>query len=487
MRGASAAGASFVSVPLIRLFWVIDMIYGALFVLVSAAILWQVNRTVPSPFIDEIFHVPQTQQYCNGSFSKWDNKITTPPGLYIAAVIIHLPLKVISTDFFCSVLLLRAVNVVFNTISFFLLYGIIKEIHGEKRHRKDSGAGDLLFKLQAFAVAIFPLNYFFSFLYYTDPGSTMFILSAYLANLKSHHKLSAFLGLLSVFFRQTNIVWVLFCAGSTVAKEMEKAEDIKNIETSAKIKDKLGRFLVSIIAAAVRYLLIVENMIQVVKLIWPYLCVMSLFVGFVYNNGGLTLGDKENHVATFHAVQILYFFGFALFFSSPHLISLSYFKKFINAFLNNPLKYAVLSALAVFLIIKHTYIHKFLLADNRHYTFYICRYLLNYPTLRIATLPIYIYSGWAVNLALEKPDCRGIWKLLFLFCTCAVTIPQRLIELRYFIVPYIIFRVNLPVTRYHQVFLEMLLYIVVNFATLYIFFSKEVYWENMDEPQRIIW
>jgi alpha-1,2-glucosyltransferase len=30
---------------------------------------------------DEPFHVPQVQAYCNGDWSYWDPKITTPPGL----------------------------------------------------------------------------------------------------------------------------------------------------------------------------------------------------------------------------------------------------------------------------------------------------------------------------------------------------------------------------------------------------------------------
>lgn len=30
---------------------------------------------------DEPFHIPQVQAYCNGDWSYWDPKITTPPGL----------------------------------------------------------------------------------------------------------------------------------------------------------------------------------------------------------------------------------------------------------------------------------------------------------------------------------------------------------------------------------------------------------------------
>ncbi|KAD2805568.1 hypothetical protein E3N88_38945 [Mikania micrantha] len=40
-----------------------------------------VNLIVPEPYMDEIFHVPQAQQYCVGNFKSWDPMITTPPGL----------------------------------------------------------------------------------------------------------------------------------------------------------------------------------------------------------------------------------------------------------------------------------------------------------------------------------------------------------------------------------------------------------------------
>ena len=36
-----------------------------------------------APYMDEIFHVRQTQRYCAGELRSWDPKITTPPGLYL--------------------------------------------------------------------------------------------------------------------------------------------------------------------------------------------------------------------------------------------------------------------------------------------------------------------------------------------------------------------------------------------------------------------
>ncbi|KAF9399003.1 hypothetical protein BGX21_006942 [Mortierella sp. AD011] len=51
-----------------------------LLALVVIAATW--NKIVPHPYMDEIFHIPQAQRYCEGDFWTWDPKLTTPPGLY---------------------------------------------------------------------------------------------------------------------------------------------------------------------------------------------------------------------------------------------------------------------------------------------------------------------------------------------------------------------------------------------------------------------
>lgn len=35
-----------------------------------SAVLKIVTKAVPSPYIDEIFHIPQAQQYCQNNFDK---------------------------------------------------------------------------------------------------------------------------------------------------------------------------------------------------------------------------------------------------------------------------------------------------------------------------------------------------------------------------------------------------------------------------------
>ncbi|KAK7395308.1 hypothetical protein VNO78_15859 [Psophocarpus tetragonolobus] len=53
-----------------------------------------VNCIVPEPYMDEIFHIPQAQQYCKGNFGSWDPMITTPPGLYVFSLGVSSAMKV---------------------------------------------------------------------------------------------------------------------------------------------------------------------------------------------------------------------------------------------------------------------------------------------------------------------------------------------------------------------------------------------------------
>jgi len=66
--------------------------------------------------------------------------------------------------------------------------------------------------LQTFICATFPVHYFFTYLYYTDVGSTFFTLSTWLASRRSHFKIAGILGAGAVLMRQTNAVWVTFIA-----------------------------------------------------------------------------------------------------------------------------------------------------------------------------------------------------------------------------------------------------------------------------------
>ena len=55
----------------------------AVYMGMTASIFTVMHSTNPHPYMDEIFHIPQAQKYCNGTYDEWDPKITTLPGLYL--------------------------------------------------------------------------------------------------------------------------------------------------------------------------------------------------------------------------------------------------------------------------------------------------------------------------------------------------------------------------------------------------------------------
>src|SRR5690349_21489352 len=63
------------------------MVFMAFAIVVSLGMGFLVASTIgPIPYMDEIFHVRQTQEYClKGNWTHWDEKITTLPGLYVMA------------------------------------------------------------------------------------------------------------------------------------------------------------------------------------------------------------------------------------------------------------------------------------------------------------------------------------------------------------------------------------------------------------------
>ena len=62
---------------------------------VSFTAMIKMNKDVPEPYMDEIFHYPMTKRYFEGkeiisnrflslgNYTYWDSKITTFPGLYV--------------------------------------------------------------------------------------------------------------------------------------------------------------------------------------------------------------------------------------------------------------------------------------------------------------------------------------------------------------------------------------------------------------------
>ena len=294
--------------------------------------------------------------------------------------------------------------------------------------------------------------------------------------------------------------------------------------------------------------------------LWPYLTLLALFTVFVLLNNGVVLGksfkgidefpadhrigDRTNHIASLHVPQILYLWPYITFFSWPILLPqiLQLFSpdggspraKLPRIIVTIPL--ITMMGVAVHF---NTVVHPFTLADNRHYVFYIFRILLRNPVLKYAAVPIYSICAWAAVTALgngcahtadgsgkidmpisKTPSlvAEGIsqpirisFLLVYLSSTALSIITAPLVEPRYFILPWLIWRLHIeppplsrssswiqraggplgPVRRADRstwLYLETLWFLLVNLGTCWAFLHRGFEWAQ--EPgrlQRFMW
>lgn len=218
-------------------------------------VLWlrNVNTVVPESYLDEVFHVRQAQAYWEHRWRQWDPKITTPPGLYLVSYLIGIvgylifryPLHPCASDF-------RCVNglVLFNLLPISLR----KLLNGLWIRKLSSGTSGVRkpptvrlweweLGLTVLNICLFPPIFFFSGLYYTDLAALLITMQMYSYDIRrdcrgtqasisgrkslaqsSLLRQSIFLfiyGIAALFFRQTNVFWVVvFMGGLRVVKTL---------------------------------------------------------------------------------------------------------------------------------------------------------------------------------------------------------------------------------------------------------------------------
>lgn len=178
---------------------------------------------------------------------------------------------------------------------------------------------------------------------------------------------------------------------------------------------------------------------------------------------------------------------FSLFFIlfSPGIL-LTNFKGIFKLLTKNYYFFIGLAIVMAVVIKFNTLVHPYLLADNRHYIFYLWnRFYGKYSMARYIMIPVYIIGFAAIWKILENKSTGFIiFFILSVFMTNAL---QQLIELRYFIIPYLILRLNSNKIKLKYLVLELILYILINAGTFYIFFTKEIIWSDYKDFQRLIW
>lgn len=190
----------------------------------------------------------------------------------------------------------------------------------------------------AFNIGLFPLLFFFSGLYYTDVLSTAVVLGSFINHLQRVSRdtssvvsdfVTILLGVVTLFFRQTNVFWVVVFMGGLEAvhaiktlrpKQVVKPKattlwqqlkhfgwrysvgDIHDLPVSRVYPDgqsftsfvccifaddKCTDMMFTVVSLGIAA---VFNPLRVLRQIYPYIAVLSLFAGFVYVNGGVVLG-----------------------------------------------------------------------------------------------------------------------------------------------------------------------------------------------------
>lgn len=322
-------------------------------------------------------------------------------------------------------------------------------------------------------------------------------------------------------------------------------------------------FLVSVTACGLKVATQPKRILDLLAALAPYLTLILIFTGFVLWNGGVVLGDKGNHIATLHLPQMLYIWPYITFFSWPliyqYLLTIPFgllaklpqiaplepmliFRR--RVLLPGIWLIAGFVGIASVVVRFNTIVHSFTLADNRHYTFYVFRLLTQMWWMKYAVTPVYMLCSWACMKALgaqttqngsratrsssskssseisgksesmERPlsipdgaePAKTSFVLIWLATSALQLTTAPLVEPRYFILPWIFWRLHLPLQQPsgatgsstklgarlasldRRLILETTWLLLVNAVTGYIFLKWEFSWpQEPGKVQRFMW
>ncbi|KAL4614829.1 hypothetical protein ACB092_07G080900 [Castanea dentata] len=482
--------------------------------LISVSIL--VNRIVPEPYMDEIFHITQAQQYCIGNFRSWDPMITTPPGLgeesilvYLAVLlelgslaiyflafqmdfqlnhecgfcfgtIFHLSMFIVpeasSFSEVCTTAFLRTLNGVLAVLCSIIVYEIFTFLRPTLSERKAT--------IFAVVLALYPLHWFFTFLYYTDVASLTAVLAMYLACLKKSYWCRAVLGALAVVIRQTIIVWMLFvaCPGViniTLVRPRDNVEE-NNIDTAIR-KTNRSTSNDNVTSNSNLRRRKFSNALGTDKQSMPS-------ASFFSTNHSSTLWHRKWELLVFFSpfLMIMYFGLVSALAVAPLHCSIGQIMDMFQSFWKRrPTSFfqMLIAVIAGFFSVHfYSIAHPYLIADKRHYPFSLWRKVINvHWSMKYLLVPLYVYSWFFILSTLRK-----IWILEFFLASAADLVPALLIEFRYYTIP-LFHELHSHISDYQSWLLMGLIYLALNVFTMTIFLFRPFHWDHEAGIQRFIW
>jgi alpha-1,2-glucosyltransferase len=227
---------------------------------------------------------------------------------------------------------------------------------------------------------------------------------------------------------------------------------------------------------------------------------------------------------------MLYLWPYMLFFSLPIAVSplLDIFTTFSSQGVQGikkklPRLYILIlaSLCAAATVHYNTIVHPFTLADNRHYVFYVFRILFRHPAIKYLAAPVYVLCGYTViqtlgdsplpaiqtgtdqkakdpvTLTTNTKSNRASFVIVWLATTALSLITAPLVEPRYCIIPWIMWRLQVTTPFrsskvapwwQNRLMLETMWFCIINVGTGYLFLHRGFAWEQ--EPgnvQRFMW
>lgn len=328
-------------------------------------------------FVDEETHLRQINRFLKGNFEILPS-LTTIPGYHIViAFFVH---------FFKhpSLALVRFISFLLSSSSLLAAYLISKKLNSKY---------PLIKTLQC---AFLPVSFLYFPLIYTDIFSLLLVLLALYSMLSGKYGLSALFSLAAILVRQDDIIWVALIWTYAYLSTYGFSFSLKNIE--AHIRRTIG-----------------------------HLVVFSIFIIFVLVNGGVALGDKNNHQVGFYMGNSYFFLAIVGLLFFP--ILLAYIRKIDLSKIKPSMLYGAGAGIVIagsFIFIqpeihhgnnKLSMLRNILLQSGYH----------QYMWMYVAA----IFAGY-MALFLMKLEKKRMILLPFIFVSL---FPSLLVEQRYYIVP----------------------------------------------------
>ncbi|HSX50699.1 MAG TPA: hypothetical protein VLF09_07060 [Cellvibrio sp.] len=362
-----------------------DLSLVSLIVFIAAVFAYTIFCIHGGLFSDEGFHAPQIWVYYSGG-TTFAETITVPPTYHYIIGFIVRQIGYYDDN------LLKLISLLISLLTIPVFYKLISKYHPQE-------AG-----IRTLQLFFLPLMFIYYFLIYTDIWALLLIsLNLYFA-LNKRYALSALIGLAAICLRQDSIIWVgfsflLICFEKTNQDEMYR---IKTIFKNGFVKGA------------------------------PYIAIFFAFIAFVIYNGGVAIGDKDQHnsgsanFANFYIFLILAWFLYL-----PLNIKLL---PDIISFLRNHWNLALITAGFLLYMGSFTNPHGY---NNSMFDYFLHNGMAHYLTQNILVKSIsYILAIWMLLslVVMKLPEQRFKWALLVI---PLAVISHPMIEPRYYFPAYL--------------------------------------------------